>query len=126
MKLITFVFGFILASSVATAQTAIDSNYVNLKRNAGSKEAYRKAIRDNVPLLKTCYKLSSKKIGNDRSITLEWQVDDMGAVRYSKIKRSNIDNLTVESCIKDKIKEIEFPAAPSRQLINITYLVELK
>lgn len=125
MKKLFFV--ILILSQVGLAQNFVEMAQDSLKKkSAGSKEVYRKAIRDNIPLLKTCFSLVGGKIPADRSITLDWQVDDMGTVRYVKIKRSNIDDLAVNNCIKDKIKEIEFPAAPEGQLINILYLVELK
>jgi hypothetical protein len=120
-----FFFIILFLTEVVWAQSFLDTAQSSLKKKAASKEVYRKAIRENIPLLKTCFtQLAGGKIPANRSITLDWQVDDIGAVRYSKIKRSNIDNLAVNNCIKDKIKEIEFPAAPEGQLINILYLVE--
>lgn len=115
-----------LFSLVAQAQSFVDTAQDSLKKKGASKEIYRKAIRDNIPLLKTCFNIAGGKVPTERSITLDWQVDDTGNVRYVKIKRTNIDNVVVNNCMKEKIKEIEFPAAPEGQLINIVYLVELK
>lgn len=117
---------FFLFSQLLQAQSFVETAQDSLKKKGASKEIYRKAIRDNIPLLKTCFNLVGGKIPAERSITLDWQVDDTGRVRYVKIKRTNIDDLVVNNCMKDKIKEMEFPAAPEGQLINIVYLVELK
>ncbi len=117
---------FFVFSQIVQAQSFVETAQDSLKKKGASKEIYRKAIRDNIPLLKTCFNLIGGKIPADRSITLEWQVDDIGSVRYVKIKRTNINDLAVNNCIKDKIKELEFPAAPEGQLINIVYLVEMK
>ena len=124
MKIIFFV--VLMLAQFSDAQSFIETAQDSIKKKGASKEIYRKAIRDNIPLLKTCFNIVGGKITADRSITLDWQVDDMGVVRYVKIKRTNVDNLAVNNCIKEKIKEIEFPAAPEGQLINIVYLVELK
>jgi hypothetical protein len=129
MKSMSLILFYILtlASLFSYAQADVDLNAVNINRNVGGgKEAYRKAIRDNISLLKTCLKPSNRETGNEQKIVLDWQVDDLGAVRYSKIRRSSLKNSDLETCIKEKIKEIAFPAAPSGQLINITYSVDLK
>lgn len=122
MKNLLFV--FFVFTQIASAQSFLETAQESVKKKAASKEVYRKAIRDNIPLLKTCFANSGQKLATGRSITLDWQVDDTGAVRYSKIKRTNIENSEVNTCIQNKIKEIEFPAAPEGQLINILYLVE--
>ena len=124
MKIIFFI--ILATSQLSLAQSFIETAQESIKKKGASKEVYRKAIRDNIPLLKSCFNLVGGKIPADRSITLEWQVDDVGAVRYVKIKRTNINDLVVNNCIKDKVKDLEFPAAPEAQLINIVYLVELK
>ena len=117
-------FAFFIFTQFAAAQSFLETAQESVKKKAASKEVYRKAIRDNIPLLKTCFSSAGEKISSGRSITLDWQVDDTGAVRYSKIKRTNIEFSAVNNCIQNKIKEIEFPAAPEGQLIDILYLVE--
>lgn len=114
-----FFFGCLLSLNIFAENLA--ENVSEAQRGAGS-QAYKDEIQKNQKLFNTCYKNAYKKpLKNETAVVVEWQVDDTGAVRTAKIRRSTLGNIAVEECIIAKIKQIEFPLAKEGQLMNIVY-----
>lgn len=110
MKKSTLFLGFLLLifSSVTEAKIPQKEIKNKIKKNLSSfRDCYTE-------VLKTNSKLEGK-------VVLDWDIDDAGSVKRAEVKTSTLKDATVESCMLDKLKAIQFPSAPAGQVMNVNY-----
>ncbi|HEX7674469.1 MAG TPA: AgmX/PglI C-terminal domain-containing protein [Bdellovibrio sp.] len=91
------------------------------------REDIRQTVRDNLKEFAHCYNThldDLKKTGTtDGKIVLHWFTDTSGKVIVADVKSDNIKNESLNDCLLEALKQIQFPKDPSHEntVTEITY-----
>ncbi|WP_413612321.1 AgmX/PglI C-terminal domain-containing protein [Bdellovibrio sp. HCB-110] len=87
-----------------------------------TKHQIRKIIKSHVAEVRSC--LPTNVASSERGkLVLTFEINNLGKVNSAIVNeyQSTFKNSEVTKCIIDKLKSWDFPAAPSRKTIWITY-----
>lgn len=87
-----------------------------------TKEDIRKALKDNQRAIRNCYEraLLAKKDLEGR-LVMRWKISPPGPVESISIQNSNMGMPSLENCVLDIIKKIQFPQALNNQPTIVIY-----
>jgi pSer/pThr/pTyr-binding forkhead associated (FHA) protein len=84
------------------------------------KNIIRRYIRQKLPQIEYCYqKQLTVKANLEGTITTQFTINGNGAV--ISVKASGMGDPTVESCVADAIRSIQFPKPTGGGFVNVTY-----
>ena len=87
-----------------------------------TRSAIDDAIREHQPDIRSCYENELKKNPEiSGRIAVNFVISATGTVKSSKVERTTVENETVESCVADQIKKIQFPAPKGGGVVIVTY-----
>ena len=80
------------------------------------REGVRKAVTDNLPAFKKCFRKELKLNPDIRGkLVVEWSINELGQPSRVGIKSTELKNEIVEKCIVDIFETIKFPSARSEE-----------
>ena len=113
--------GFTKNSQKATPADDLVYEYPVVKGNL-DESVIKDTIRKHWPDIRSCYK---NELKNDPKligkIAVKFIISATGAVKSSKVQGTTVENETVESCVADQIKKIQFPAPQDGGIVIVTY-----
>ncbi len=132
MKL--FLILFLTASSLfcfAEEKTGSASEVSNAKESASTeskelpsidREAVKRVVRNNISLFKACYDTEYKKDPTLKGkVTVGFDISDTGDVIKADIKKTDIKNEALNSCLIDRMRSLKFPKAPAGTVAEVHY-----
>lgn len=95
--------------------------------NEENRKKIRGAIVDQLDDVQWCYKRSLKyNAALEGELVVSWEITSVGEAKEVKIKRSNIKDEGLESCVVSRIGSWKFPTNPNSTAVIVAYPLKFR
>jgi len=110
-------------SGVSSGSAGMGLDTKSMEVSGGlTKDDIRDALRENRRSIRNCYErgLLAKKDLEGR-LVLRWKISPPGSVETISIQNSNMGTPSLENCVLDIVKKIQFPQSPNKMPTIVIY-----
>jgi antitoxin component YwqK of YwqJK toxin-antitoxin module len=86
------------------------------------KKIIKRVVTQNMGQIRGCYEDAlTREPGLSGRVTMKWVIDPNGQMAKVKVANTQMQNSTVEDCMKEKIKTWKFPKPKGGGIVIVTY-----
>jgi len=92
-----------------------------------SPDSIADVIRRNLGQIRFCYEKGLQlQPGLAGRVNMSWTIDGSGGVQLAKIKKTSLNNSSVENCIVQRLRTWKFPIPQNNADVKVSYPFLLK
>lgn len=91
-------------------------------------EKFQKQIKKHLDKIQKCHDEVSSKPATSGKVVVDFEIDDKASIHRIKIndEQTTLNNLNLQKCVVDKMKEIKFPKAAKSEIVSFSFPVFFK